>query len=59
MDKLGNVTSTNYVYLNPVFTLIFASAFLGETMTARGAIGSLAILAGVILAGKSNIDNHG
>ena len=45
MDKLGNVTSTNYVYLNPVFTLIFASAFLGETMTARGAIGSLAILA--------------
>ena len=59
MDKLGNVTSTNYVYLNPVFTLIFASAFLGETMTAGGAIGSLAILAGVILAGKSNIDNHG
>ena len=51
MDKLGNVTSTNYVYMNPVFTLIFAVAFLGERMTLSGALGSLAILAGVVLAG--------
>lgn len=51
MDKLGNVTSTNYVYMNPVFTLIFAVAFLGERMTLSGALGSLAILAGVFLAG--------
>ncbi len=51
MDKLGNVTSTNYVYMNPVFTLVFAVAFLGERMTLSGALGSLAILAGVFLAG--------
>lgn len=52
MDKLGNVTSTNYVYLNPVFTLLTAMAFLGEKMTLLAAIGSAAILAGVIWAGS-------
>lgn len=52
MDKLGNVTSTNYVYLNPVFTLLTAMAFLGEKMTLMAAIGSAAILAGVIWAGR-------
>ena len=52
MDKLGNVTSTNYVYLNPVFTLLTAMIFLGERMTLVSAIGSAAILAGVIWAGR-------
>ena len=52
MDKLGNVSSTNYVYLNPVFTLLTAMAFLGEKMTLMAAIGSAAILAGVIWAGR-------
>ena len=53
IDKLGNVTSTNYVYLNPVFTLFSAMALLGERMTLLAAIGSVAILAGVIWAGSS------
>lgn len=52
MDKLGNVTSTNYVYLNPVFTLITAMIFLGERMSPMAAIGSAAILLGVIWAGR-------
>ena len=52
IDKLGNVTSTNYVYLNPVFTLLSAMALLGERMTPMAALGSVAILAGVIWAGK-------
>ena len=52
MSKLGNVTATNYVYLNPVFTLITAAIFLGERMTPMSLIGSAAILAGVILAGQ-------
>lgn len=52
MSKLGNVTATNYVYLNPVFTLITAIIFLGERMTPMSLIGSAAILAGVILAGQ-------
>lgn len=52
MEKLGNVTSTNYVYLNPIFTLLSAMAFLGEHMTLMAAIGSAAILLGVIWAGQ-------
>lgn len=51
IDRPGNVTSTNYVYLNPVFTLISASILLGERMTPVALIGSVAILAGVIWAG--------
>lgn len=52
MGKLGNVTSTNYVYLNPIFTLLSAMAFLGERMTLMAALGSAAILLGVIWAGR-------
>ena len=53
MDKLGNVSSTNYVYLNPVFTLLTAMAILGEKMTLLAGMGCAAILAGVIWAGKA------
>ncbi len=53
MDKLGNVTSTNYVYLNPVFTLLTAMAVLGEKMTALAGLGCAAILAGVVWAGRA------
>ena len=52
MDKLGNVTATNYVYLNPVFTLLTAMALLGKHMTLLAGIGCAAILAGVIWAGR-------
>ena len=53
ITELGNVTSTNYVYLNPFFTLVFAVLLLHESMTVPSAIGSLAIVAGVFLAGRS------
>lgn len=52
MAGLGNVTSTNYVYLNPVFTLITAAIILGERLTPISILGCAAILAGVILAGR-------
>ena len=53
MEKLGNVSSTNYVYLNPVFTLLTAVAILGERLTIPAAVGCAAILAGVIWAGRA------
>lgn len=53
ITELGNVTSTNYVYLNPFFTLVFAVILLHESMTVPAAIGSLAIVLGVFLAGRS------
>ena len=54
MSKIGNITATNYVYLNPVFTLISAMIILGERLTPAGAIGSALILLGVVLAGRRN-----
>ena len=52
MAKIGNVTSTNYVYLNPFFTLVFAVLLLGERLTPLSAAGSVLIVLGVIAAGK-------
>ena len=54
MDKLGNVSSTNYVYLNPVFTLLTAMVLLGERMTLLSGLGCAAILLGVIWAGAAH-----
>ena len=51
MLAIGNVTATNYVYLNPVFTLIGAMIILDERMTMSSGLGSAMILGGVILAG--------
>lgn len=51
MARVGNVTSTNYVYLNPFFTLVFAVAILGESLTPVSAIGCISIVLGVIIGG--------
>lgn len=53
MAELGNVSSTNYIYLNPFFTLIFATIILGERLTPISAIGSVAIVLGVFFAGRT------
>ena len=52
MSKIGGFTTTNYVYLNPFFTLITSMIILGERMTLLSAVGSLAIILGVALAGR-------
>ncbi|MCQ2182411.1 MAG: DMT family transporter [Bacteroidales bacterium] len=54
MARIGNVSSTHYVYLNPFFTLVSAMVFLGERLTPIEAVGSVAIVLGVILAGSRN-----
>ena len=56
LSVLGNVSCTNYVYLNPVFTLITAMLLLGERLTPAAATGSALILLGVILAGHRKHD---
>ena len=58
MSKIGNLTSTNYVYLNPVFTLVSAMIILGERLTPAGAVGSGLILLGVIVAGQQGRSNR-
>jgi len=58
MSCLGNVTSTNYVYLNPFFTLVGAIILLGESLSFQSAVGSIAIVAGVALSAKSSGNRH-
>lgn len=53
MKKLGAVIATNYVYLNPVTTIIFAWLILSEQITVFFLLGTALILLGMFLADKS------
>lgn len=50
LKQLGAVTATNYVYLNPVTTIVFAWFILGEPITFWFILGTVLILAGMFLA---------
>ncbi len=50
--KLGAVKATNWVYFNPITTMIFASWVLGEKITPYFLVGAVCILAGMYLADK-------
>ena len=52
LKKLGAVVATNYVYLNPVTTIIFAWFLLGEPITLWFLLGSILILLGMFLADR-------
>jgi drug/metabolite transporter (DMT)-like permease len=52
MDKLGAFIATNYVYVNPVSTIVFASIVLGEQITVFFLTGTVLILVGMYLADK-------
>lgn len=49
MKRLGAITVTNYVYLNPVVTIIFAWMLLSEQITVFFLIGTVLILLGMYL----------
>ena len=50
--QLGALVASNYIYLNPISTVVFSAIFLGETMTPMAFIGSSMILFGVYLSNK-------
>ena len=52
IGKIGAMTSSNYLYLNPVTTVVASAVFLSEPMTAIAYVGSALILAGVAVANK-------
>lgn len=52
LKQLGTVRASNYIYLNPLFTLVGSAAFLGERLTIMALIGAVFILGGVYLAGR-------
>lgn len=50
MKRLGAITVTNYVYLNPVVTIIFAWMLLSEQITIFFLLGTVLILLGMYLS---------
>ena len=49
IKRLGAVTATNYVYLNPVTTIVFAWIVLSEQITSWFIIGTVLILLGMYI----------
>ena len=52
MHKLGAIVATNYVYLNPLVTILFAWWILSEQITVWFLVGTVLILVGMYLADK-------
>ncbi|MDY5239552.1 MAG: DMT family transporter [Bacteroides helcogenes] len=52
LKRLGTIKASNYIYLNPVFTLAGSVLLLGEHLTPVALSGAVLILGGVYLAGK-------
>lgn len=52
LKTIGAVTATNYVYINPVTTIVFAWLILSERITVFFLIGTTLILIGMYLADR-------
>jgi drug/metabolite transporter (DMT)-like permease len=52
IHQLGAVVATNWVYFNPITTIIFAWWLLHEQITLWFLLGSLLIIVGMILSDK-------
>ena len=52
LKQLGAVIATNYVYLNPVTTIVFAWCILDEQITSWFILGTLLILLGMYLVDR-------
>lgn len=58
ISKLGAVKATNWVYFNPITTMIFASWVLGEKITPYFLAGATCILLGMFVADRSTKANN-
>lgn len=52
IDKLGAMVTTNYVYINPLSTIVVARLVLGEQITPFFLLGAVLILTGMYLADR-------
>lgn len=52
LKNLGTVRASNYIYLNPLFTLVGSAILLNEHLTVVALIGAACIMGGVYIAGK-------
>lgn len=53
MTRLGAVRTTNYIYLNPLVTMLTAALFIDERITPAALCGAALILSGMWLAERS------
>ena len=53
IGKLGAVVATNWVYFNPITTILFAWWLLHETITVWFLLGSLLIIVGMMLSDRN------
>ncbi len=53
LSKIGTVRATNFIYLNPVITMITSAVVLGERITWMAILGALLILLGLIYIDKN------
>ena len=56
VKKLGAISTSNYIYLNPVTTVLASALFLNEPMTPMAYAGSALILIGVYVANRQTPD---
>lgn len=54
VKELGAEATSNYLYLQPLMTIVSASIVLDERLTVNVAIGALMIIGGLVLAEKSS-----
>lgn len=54
--RLGAVKATNWVYFNPITTMLFASWVLGETITPYFLMGAASILVGMYVTERKTIE---
>lgn len=52
VKKIGALSTSNYVYLNPITTVMASAVFLDEPMTLMAYVGSALILVGVYIANR-------
>ena len=57
VKKIGAISTSNYVYLNPITTMVASAIFLQEPMTLMAYTGSALILMGVFIANR-NVKEH-
>lgn len=58
MKVLGSVTANNYLYLQPIVTLVAAWFVLGERVYPLGYLGCALIIGGLVMADKLDLDRH-
>ena len=59
LKRLGTVSASNYIYLNPVFTLVGSALVLDERLTPMAWAGVVLILGGVRVSAGGGTGKRG